>query len=76
VCDISVSKNPIYIKSYVNQNLHYMSNIQGFKVAYVVFEDNMGLQRALKMEENMNAIILCTEETPITCGLQSKFKSV
>lgn len=50
-----------------------MSTIQGFKVAYVVFEDNRGLQRALKLGENMKPVILCTKETPILCGLQSKF---
>ncbi|KDR09508.1 ribosomal RNA-processing protein 7 homolog A isoform X1 [Zootermopsis nevadensis] len=44
--------------------------IKGFKVAYVVFEDNRGLQRALKLGENMKPVILCTKETPILCGLQ------
>lgn len=44
--------------------------IKGFKVAYVVFEDNRGLQNALKLGKNMEPIILCTEKTPITCGLQ------
>jgi hypothetical protein len=38
-----------------------------------VFEENRGLQNALKLGKNMEPIILCTEETPITCGLQSKF---
>jgi hypothetical protein len=47
---------------------------QGFRVAYVVFDDNKGLQRALKLDKNMEPMILCTDETPIACGLQSKFK--
>lgn len=57
-----------------NKNLYCMLTLQGFKVAYVVFEDNRGLKRALKLGENMEPMILCTEETPIICGLQSKFK--
>jgi hypothetical protein len=41
-----------------------------------VFEDNRGLQRALKLNKNLEPMILCTEETPITCGLESKFDSL
>ncbi|GFG32983.1 hypothetical protein Cfor_09874 [Coptotermes formosanus] len=42
----------------------------GFRVAYVVFDDNRGLQGALKLGKNMEPMVLCTAETPITCGLE------
>jgi hypothetical protein len=50
--------------------------LQGFRVAYVVFDDNRGLQIALKLGKNMQPLILSTEESPISCGLQSNFQLV
>ena len=42
----------------------------------MVFDDNRGLQRALKLGKSMQPMILHTEESPISCGLQSKFQLV
>ncbi|KAJ9589122.1 hypothetical protein L9F63_017581 [Diploptera punctata] len=44
--------------------------IKGFKVAYVVFENIKGLQKALKLHTRIEPLILSTDETPIICGLQ------
>ena len=46
---------------------------QGFKVAYVVFEEIKGLENALKLNKKIEPLILSTKETPIDCGLKSKY---
>jgi hypothetical protein len=63
----------VYKVAYVTQHWKCILTLQGFRVAYVVFEDNRGLQNALKLGKNMEPIILYNEKTTITCGLQSKY---
>ncbi|PSN32634.1 Ribosomal RNA-processing protein 7 A [Blattella germanica] len=44
--------------------------IKGFKVAYVVFNENKGLQEALKLNKRTEPLILSSDESPIVSGVQ------
>ncbi|XP_069701614.1 ribosomal RNA-processing protein 7 homolog A isoform X2 [Periplaneta americana] len=49
---------------------HTHPRIKGFKVAYVVFEHSKAVHKILNSNKDMEPLILNTEASPITCGLQ------